>query len=78
MLHNGVIVAVACAATCGCSSMNLQGDAPPEDRVFVTGSHLPSKAGTGANSVKTLAPPPFDQTMRGQNCVGGQLCGAGN
>lgn len=77
MLRLGVIIAAACATFCGCASMNMQGDAPQDDRIFTTGSHLPTRAGTGTNSVKTLAPPTFDQTMRGQVCVGA-VCGAAN
>ncbi len=74
MLRNGVIVAAACAALCGCSSMNLQGDLPADEPIYTTGSHLPSRS-ANANSVKSLAPPTLDQTMRGQVCVGGP-CGA--
>jgi hypothetical protein len=78
MLRFGVIIAVAGAALTACSSMNVQGDAPPDDRIFTTGSHLPTRAGMGTNSVKTLAQPTFDQVMRGQVCAGGGPCGAGN
>jgi hypothetical protein len=77
MLRLAVIIAATCAALAGCGSMNVQGDTPQDDRIFTTGSHLPSRAGTGTNSVKTLAPPTFDQVMRGQVCVGG-ICGQAN
>jgi hypothetical protein len=78
MLRFGVIIAATCIALTGCASMNVQGDAPQDDRIFTTGSHLPSRAGSGTNSVKTLAPPTFDQVMRGQTCVGAPSCGGGN
>jgi hypothetical protein len=74
MLRNGVIVAATCAALCGCSSMNLQGDLPADEPIYTTGSHLPSRS-ANSNSVKSLAPPTIDQVMKGQQCVGGP-CGA--
>ena len=76
MIRLGVILAATCAALFGCSSMNLQGDAPADDPVYITGSHLPSRS-ANANSMKSLAPPTIDQVMRGQQCVGG-VCGAAN
>jgi len=76
MLRLGLITAAACAAFAGCASMNMQGDAGQDDRIFTTGSHLPSKAGLGTNAVKTTGQPTFDQVMRGQVCSGGGACGA--
>jgi len=60
----------------GCSSMNLQGDAPADEPIYTTGSHLPTRSGgASSQSVKELGAPTIDQTMRGQVCVGGP-CGA--
>jgi hypothetical protein len=75
MLRYGVIVAAACAALCGCSSMNLQGDLPADEPIYTTGSHLPTRSGgASSQSVKEMAPPTIDQTMKGQVCTGGP-CG---
>jgi hypothetical protein len=78
MLRVGVIMVAASTAFAGCASLNPQGDAPQDDRIFTTGSHLPNRAGMGTNSVKTLGQPTFDQVMRGQVCAGGGPCGSAN
>jgi hypothetical protein len=73
------IVAVLGVGLVGCQAMNVQGDQAADEPIYYTGSHLPSRTG-GANtaqSVKTLAPPPFDQQMKGGVCVGGP-CGSAN
>ena len=74
MIRYSMIVTAVGVALCGCSSMNLQGELPADEPIYTTGSHLPSRS-ANANSVKTLAPPTIDQTMRGHVCVGGP-CGA--
>jgi hypothetical protein len=78
MLRLGVMIAASCAALAGCASMNVQGDAPPDDRIFTTGSHLPTRPGMGTNSVKTLGQPSIDEVMRGHVCAGGGPCGGAN
>ena len=68
-----LLIAILCAGMAGCTPMNVQGDQAPDDRVFTTGSHLPSKA--NSNSVTVYQPPPPDQAARSTPCVGGS-CGA--
>jgi hypothetical protein len=70
-----LIVAIFGAGLVGCQSMNVQGDQGADEPMYTTGSHLPSRAGANtAQSVKSLAPPTFDQQMKGDVCVGGP-CG---
>lgn len=77
MRHLLLIVAFLGAGLAGCQQMNVQGDQGQDDRVFTTGSHLPSRAGANSGqSVTTLGAPTIDQTMRGQVCGGGGACGA--
>ena len=76
MNRNVLLVAILGVATAGCSSMDLQGQAPADEPIYTTGSHLPSRSGgASSQSVKELGAPTIDQTMRGQTCVGGP-CGA--
>ena len=70
-----LIVAILGAGLVGCQSMNVQGDQATDEPIYTTGSHLPSRSGANtAQSVKTMAPPTIDQTMKGAVCVGGP-CG---
>jgi len=76
MNGNILLVVILGAGMAGCSSMNLQGDAPADEPIYTTGSHLPTRSGgASSQSVKELGAPTIDQTMRGQQCVGGP-CGA--
>ncbi len=70
-----MIVAMLGVGLVGCQAMNVQGDQATDEPIYYTGSHLPSRSGANsAQSVKALAPPTIDQTMKGSVCVGGP-CG---